>query len=42
VQNLLDETAIDLEEVNGEVLEVTKRRQTGTEVIKCKSAADLL
>ena len=36
MQNFLDETAIDFEKVDREVLEVTERRQTGTEIVQRK------
>src|SRR4051794_19845520 len=41
VQDLLDEAAVDLQEIDREVLQVTERRQAGAEVVEREAAAEL-
>src|SRR6187551_1907729 len=42
VQDLAHEAAVDLEEVDREVLEVTERREARAEVVEREAAAELL
>ncbi len=42
MQDLLDEAAVDLQEVDREVLQVAERRQAGAEVVEREAAAELL
>src|SRR5690606_33877555 len=42
VQNFFDEAAVDLQEVDREVLQITERRKARAEIVEREAAADFL